>query len=577
MNVLNTSEPTITLSKDYSNNISVIRYGFKVDAKTIIDHILDTTKIKISPNMKDETKIAKHILDKLDPSGYAPEEYDYYNSLYTRFNNVLEEIKSSNLLDFIYNSILLPRIPKFIYSDKYHQMKGLVNLQGLIDRDARGILEDSDKPFIALLNQANLSLQDLQNVIDLKYGPQYIAGIEKIQYAIDSVLNRVFEYWSQHDYYNLECNIMPKKEEDPLGATDSLNLWICIKDNRLDRNSTVRKLFEYESHGFIWFFSFLILHSIVKGQDRGNVILLLDEPGLSLHAEAQRDLLKFLQENIIPHNQVIYTTHSQFMIDSKNLDEVKVVENLNLKSDGDKLKYNASGTKVLATAMDANEDSLLPLQAALGYHISQNLFFGRNNLVVEGKTDSIYIQVVSDILQEQGKDGLSPDWTIVPTGGFGNVSTFVSLIAARTDLNLAVLIDYQKRNKQKIENWYKKKLINRKQVLTYADFLQVAAADVEDMFAEEFYLMLVNGVFEIDLTLQDISHGGSRIVKRIDKYFRENPDAKANICNFDEDYPHYPPAKYLKSNIDSLKQYISDDTLLLFEKIFDTLNKLIIK
>lgn len=79
------------------------------------------------------------------------------------------------------------------------------------------------------------------------------------------------------------------------------------------------------SKGFLWFFSFLVWFSKIQGNKNSNYILLLDEPGLSLHASAQNDLLRFIDEKLAPEYQVIYTTHSPFMIDSLKLNEVRTV------------------------------------------------------------------------------------------------------------------------------------------------------------------------------------------------------------------------------------------------------------
>lgn len=66
------------------------------------------------------------------------------------------------------------------------------------------------------------------------------------------------------------------------------------------------------SKGFLWFFSFLVWFSKIQGKKDTNYILLLDEPGLSLHASAQNDLLRFIEEKLAPEYQVLYTTHSPF-------------------------------------------------------------------------------------------------------------------------------------------------------------------------------------------------------------------------------------------------------------------------
>ena len=80
------------------------------------------------------------------------------------------------------------------------------------------------------------------------------------------------------------------------------------------------------SKGFVWFFSFIAWFS--QQQKRGEpLILLLDEPGLVLHGTAQADLLRYIEEQLKPH-QVIYTTHSPFMVPTSRLGDVRIVEDV---------------------------------------------------------------------------------------------------------------------------------------------------------------------------------------------------------------------------------------------------------
>ena len=71
--------------------------------------------------------------------------------------------------------------------------------------------------------------------------------------------------------------------------------------------------FSERSAGFIWFFSFLVKFAQVR-KGGGSLILLLDEPGLTLHGKAQADLLRYFGEKLAPKHQVIFTTHSPFMV-----------------------------------------------------------------------------------------------------------------------------------------------------------------------------------------------------------------------------------------------------------------------
>ena len=147
------------------------------------------------------------------------------------------------------------------------------------------------------------------------------------------------------------------------------------------------------------------------------------------------------------------------MVDPTRFDRVRIVQDLGIESDSDNLSEEQEGTKVITEVLDAIPDSLFPLQGALGYEIYQTLFIGPNCLAVEGVSDLLYIQTISSILQKKGKVGLSAEWTITPVGGSGNISTFVALIGAQTNLNVAVLIDFQKKDQQSIENLCKGKLL----------------------------------------------------------------------------------------------------------------------
>jgi len=112
------------------------------------------------------------------------------------------------------------------------------------------------------------------------------------------------------------------------------------------------------------------------------VNILLDEPGLNLHGRAQGDLLRYIEEKLEPNHQVIYTTHSPFMVPADRLDYVRTVEDV-VEQKGP-FDFISHGTKVGGDVLSTDPDTLFPLQAALGYEISQTLFVGEHTLLVEG-------------------------------------------------------------------------------------------------------------------------------------------------------------------------------------------------
>ena len=111
-------------------------------------------------------------------------------------------------------------------------------------------------------------------------------------------------------------------------------------------------------------------------------------------------------------------------------------------------------------------------------------------------------------------------------------------------MRLATLIDIQKKDRERIEQLYKKKLLLKKNVLTFGDFTGRDEADIEDMFDVDFYLKLVNVEFQAGLTKEiaesDLPATGERILVRLKQYFKANP-----LKN--EKFNHYRPARLTDS------------------------------
>ena len=147
---------------------------------------------------------------------------------------------------------------------------------------------------------------------------------------------------------------------DPEGMRDGINVWGEVHDTVHWAHTPLGS----RSRGFVWFFSFLAWYEDIKRQNQ-NVILLLDEPGLSLHGRAQADLLNYFEQELADR-QLIYSTHSPLMIDPRNFARVRIVQDLGIDAN-EQLPKDQDGTKVLTNVFDATDDSLFPLQGALGY------------------------------------------------------------------------------------------------------------------------------------------------------------------------------------------------------------------
>ena len=472
---------------------------------------------------------------------------------------LVAQVRENELSYYIFNTLIWPRAPKFLYFDEYYQMEGQANLNALIAREDKDQLLDSDYPLIGLINLARLDHRKLvatNNTVELK---------NKLQGAGNHLTQRIVKYWSQNRHIQMRFDVRDAKAGDPEGMQQGVNVWGEVYDSVHWATTPLSN----RSRGFVWFFSFLAWYEDVKRQGQ-NVILLLDEPGLSLHGRAQADLLRYFEAELSSH-QLLYTTHSPFMIDPTKFERVRIVQDLGIDAP-EALPKEEDGTKVLANVFDATDDSLFPLQGALGYEIQQTLFIGPNSLIVEGVADMLYLRAVSSELEREGRTGLSEEWVITPVGGSGKVPTFVAMLGAQKGINVATLLDIQSSDKQLIEDLYKKKLLTKKQVSTYADFTGTIEADVEDMFDRAFYIDLVNGEFAKQLpgkiTKTKLNAKEPRTLRAIEAWLADNPMKSGS-------FGHYRPARYFTEQITKLWPKVSDETKDRFEAAFKHLNGLL--
>ena len=196
--------------------------------------------------------------------------------------------------------------------------------------------------------------------------------------------------------------------------------------------------FDERSKGFVWFFSFLSYFSHLEETESGDLIILLDEPGTALHAMAQKDFLRFMDERLSPRCQVIYTTHSPFMIDLEKLQRIRLVQDM-----------DGVGTVISDDPVHNDRETVYPLQMAVGYQMAQTLFLSPHCLMVNSPSDLIYLQVLGDMVAAESGIRIDPRWVIIPVGSTDNLSTFVTLLGDNY-VSVAVMMDLTPTNKEKM-------------------------------------------------------------------------------------------------------------------------------
>ncbi len=205
---------------------------------------------------------------------------------------------------YLFDHYLCPWLPKFVYFGDYDTMPGTVSISDLITRRATGTLTIGKQALLSLLAAAGASPEEFLNP------DKHERLIRELENTSNALTDEVFQYWSQNQELEVQLAILPAEP----GAIPPLDQAPILQVRVRNHRHRVSVPFDERSRGFVWFFSFLAYFTNLEQTSGSDLILLLDEPGLSLHARAQEDLLRLIDERLAPKHQVIYTTHSPFMV-----------------------------------------------------------------------------------------------------------------------------------------------------------------------------------------------------------------------------------------------------------------------
>ncbi|MYF19822.1 MAG: AAA family ATPase [Synechococcus sp. SB0677_bin_5] len=225
--------------------------------------------------------------------------------------------------------------------------------------------------------------------------------------------------------------------------------------------------------GFQWFFSFYLVFLAESDAGHKDAILLLDEPGLHLHPTAQQDLISFF-EKLADNNQLLYTTHSPFLIDGDHLHRVRPVT-----------EDETGHSQVSIGNWPSDRKTIFPLQAAAGYAMIKGLFQHKKNVLVEGLADYLYLHALSQNCHATGRQGLPEDIYITPCGGTKNVGHLAALFLGH-EVRPVVLLDGDKAGRER-QNALMQSLYRGHEwaVLMLGDIFGQEECEIEDLVSEK--------------------------------------------------------------------------------------------
>jgi len=445
--------------------------------------------------------------------------------------------------------VLAEHLPEFRYIGEYSIMDGTIEVGDLLDRQEAGELTPGDYVFLSLLSVAGLELPDLQNVANWR------ETLTELEAASATVSEKAMSYWSQSG--DLAIRIQTANTDDGSEVLD-----VRVENRR--HNVTVE--FERRSRGFRWFFSAFCELSALERSEQ-DLVLLLDEPGLNLHARAKQEFLSFLKTELAPQHPILYTTHSPFMIDQENLHRTKLV-----------MADPVGEHNVASAVSEADDYTRFPLRNVFELDLMDTLLVRPQTLLVERKADHVFLYVVSKLLRDLDERGLDDRWTVVPIKDEANIDTFVSLFGEDA-LDVAALLNEAPSGGSTPQRGGSGEASGFDVPTTFVSEYTESGRQgtVEDVFSESFYLEVVNRTYataigetdgvpdritpaELDLASRD-----RPIVRTLSSYFQEHG---INGGQFDRD----EPALHLQENREEFADDLDAESRRNFTRLFRDLN-----
>lgn len=440
--------------------------GSKIRDETVgkIDAIIGKNEVS-ALNLKALKAVIVEAADKLP-------EFPKKDELLDQIDGFDQIIETKNLKGKAYEE-LKKLLPKFIYFDNYEMINGAIFLPDFIRKVQEKRVEQGIRVQKAIFSQVNADIEDLaslsKSVVTVDPNQDQVEDPDKhrkireltikANSAGDSLTKDFNEWWKEGGYkFHYEFN------------GNYFEIWVSdeIQPSKIELAE--------RSAGFRYFFSFFLLFSVEAKGMHSNCILLLDEPGTHLHGRAQMDLIEFF-DKLAKENQLIYSTHSPFMIDGSRLERSRAVVK------------DEHGTKVSSDIWPKDKDSVFALQGALGYSICQSLFVSKYQVLVEGPSDYLLLHAINSALAEDKR--LKERISLIPIGGCSNLIPYSSLLLGH-EIEFFVILDSDAPAKSATDKLVKL-LGDKSRISSYSNLIgDESVIELEEIIPPAEYIKAVN-------------------------------------------------------------------------------------
>lgn len=502
--------------------------GIKGKILTLYDGILSVLEGKEFLSLLDYETIVKLYPSNLVKSATS-EIYPHYTATKSAIEQAFQVLHTVNPSDNAdAQKLMLSEMPSFVYYANYGNLDAQIYLPHAIKwlkgEKVDGISNEAKVrtlrvlfDFVKLDPEEVLELgKDPIRIVEDRYGREVekkptaeeIAAATEQKAARTILLNsasseltsKFKDWWKQGNYiFRFQAD------------GEFFKIWVS-DDKRPEEIELERR-----STGLQWFLSFFLVFLVESQEAHKGAILLLDEAGFSLHPLAQKDLIAFF-DNLAKTNQMIYTTHSPFLVDTSNIDRAKVVY-----SDAEGLTVVSSDLR--ASDDKLNEKSIYAVHAALGLSVSDILLQGCQPIIVEGPSDQNYLNAIKLYLIRNQKFAPSTELVFIPSGGVRGISGVVSIVGGKNDVLPLVVLDSDQSGKDA-----KKKLIsglykdNPERVIEVADFSDMPNCEFEDLIPTSLMRRQLDRLFRDveDEDIFDVLNGAEPVISQIEQFANRN-------------------------------------------------------
>ena len=446
---------------------------------------LDTEFFESSMPIDKETFSVKlNTLNKtiLDAASQEPQVISEWKDLYDQIMDNFDSVFVSNKKRKELEKFILDTLhPRFVYFSDYKKILGNINLNEYLKdptaSDVGGIeyLEEFDRAETVknLLYLAELEIGELKNA--------------------SSSPSKLIKLLSTSNK-KLTARLNPSWKGEPIHVELRLNpgniMSVIISDVHKDGTITNTGLLNRRAEGFKWTFSFIVNFAAeTQKAELKEAILLLDEPARNLHPTQQLGISDLLK-NLTGSNQVLYATHSPFMIFDYTPGNLLVVE----------LDRKKHLSRIFYDYWNADDATLTPILYGLSKGLVSSIIdreIGSNSrplIIVETMSDTLYLNAFDKFLQDPNIS-MNP-LNIVPAYNKNSVLP-LSIFYRNHGYNTFILLDNDLESKQIAVQLKDNKFLDL-QIIFFEKVGELLQSIEEYMMIED-YLYAVNQTYEIKL------------------------------------------------------------------------------